>query len=602
MFKYIFFILSVLLLAGMLFTSKDAGISGDEEVHFKHSELVYQYFATLGKDKSALDTPATHLQYYGQAFDNVATILIRWFSVDDIYTFRHIMCTLAGWLTIIVTAWFAVNISGYVTGILVLLLFAVSPVFLGHAHNNLKDIPFALAYIASAYFMVRVIFSKGQVSKKTIFLLACCMALGMGIRPGGLILIAYLVFFGMLELSYRYFQDFKITLPDLKRVIVIWAIVSFGSYLLSLILWPYALQNPIANPWKSYQVMTHFPTTLQQIFEGKLYWSDFLPWYYLPKIMLITIPLLVWLGLISFIVLSIKQIKKDTAMLYLFLCFILLFPPVFVILTKANLYGSWRHFLFIYPVLVLISAVGFTWLLQQKKHMALNWGIAIGMVLLAIHPLKFMVQNHPYYYLYYNEIAGGLQSAYGNYETDYYYHSMREGAEWLINELKKDGIQDAVVGANFSIAWFLRKEKNYTYKYFAWDKRCETDWDYAVIGNSYISPYQLKQKLWPPKNAIQVVYADSVPVCAVLKRDNKLDLEGIKALKSGNADIAVEMLKEAALSDSLNEVIYYYLLQHLRKKMILPHAILHYSRASKYNPVTNLQSSCLAEMLNSKVI
>ncbi|NJK93717.1 MAG: hypothetical protein HC905_01255 [Bacteroidales bacterium] len=277
------------------------------------------------------------------------------------------MCTLAGWLTIIVTAWFAVNISGYVTGILVLLLFAVSPVFLGHAHNNLKDIPFALAYIASAYFMVRVIFSKGQVSKKTIFLLACCMALGMGIRPGGLILIAYLVFFGMLELSYRYFQDFKITLPDLKRVIVIWAIVSFGSYLLSLILWPYALQNPIANPWKSYQVMTHFPTTLQQIFEGKLYWSDFLPWYYLPKIMLITIPLLVWLGLISFIVLSIKQIKKDTAMLYLFLCFILLFPPVFVILTKANLYGSWRHFLFIYPVLVLISAVGFTWLLQQKS-------------------------------------------------------------------------------------------------------------------------------------------------------------------------------------------------------------------------------------------
>ncbi|NJK93718.1 MAG: hypothetical protein HC905_01260 [Bacteroidales bacterium] len=49
MFKYIFFILSVLLLAGMLFTSKDAGISGDEEVHFKHSELVYQYFATLGR-------------------------------------------------------------------------------------------------------------------------------------------------------------------------------------------------------------------------------------------------------------------------------------------------------------------------------------------------------------------------------------------------------------------------------------------------------------------------------------------------------------------------------------------------------------------------
>ena len=127
--KTIFVNAAMLLLLFMLFNSKQAGISGDEEVHYQQSVKVYNYFSTFGKDQSALDTPTTHLKYYGQSFDNLTTILIRWFNIEDIYTFRHLMNGLAGWLCILMAALLAVWLSGYGAGILTLFLFALSPLF-----------------------------------------------------------------------------------------------------------------------------------------------------------------------------------------------------------------------------------------------------------------------------------------------------------------------------------------------------------------------------------------------------------------------------------------------------------------------------------------
>ena len=168
--KYLFFISSGLILFLMLLTSRDAGITCDEVLHYNQSVSVYNFFATGGKDQSALDTPVTNLKYYGQSYDNLVTILIKWFHIEDIYGFRHIMSTLAGWLAIMITALFAVWLTGYRTGILVIILFAVSPTFIGHSQNNLKDIPFALGYISGIYFILKFscyrqkYFSEGCVS------------------------------------------------------------------------------------------------------------------------------------------------------------------------------------------------------------------------------------------------------------------------------------------------------------------------------------------------------------------------------------------------------------------------------------------------------
>src|SRR5512133_3552048 len=83
-FKSLFAVGALVLLFILISGGREAGISGDEEVHYRQSVKVYDYFASYGQDKSALDTPVSHLKYYGQSFDNLTTILIRWFNVEDI--------------------------------------------------------------------------------------------------------------------------------------------------------------------------------------------------------------------------------------------------------------------------------------------------------------------------------------------------------------------------------------------------------------------------------------------------------------------------------------------------------------------------------------
>ena len=556
--KIVFWGLLVVFLLAVLVISRDAGISGDEEVHYKHSEMVYNYFKTLGGDKSALNTPETHLQYYGQSFDNFVTILIHFFNIEDVYGFRHLMNSVAGWMIVLVTGLFAVYLSGYRTGILVILLFAISPGFLGHLQNNLKDIPFALAYIAGVFLSLKTVFSESKPSKRTVALLVLSIAASIGIRAGGILLVFYLWFFAFLYYLHRYFSGLAIGNRELFYRLKQLFFISVIGYFLGLLLWPYALTNPFLRPWQSYQIMTNFPTTLRQIFDGGYYWSDHLPWYYLPKYLLITIPLAVLLGVALFFVFSYRIFKKEKALPLAILVFTVVFPPLFVIFKQANLYGAWRHFIFIYPGIVLLAALGFSEYVSFFRKYWQRIILILALTTLSIHPVRFMVSNHPYYYLYFNEITGGLKGAYGKYETDYYYHSMREGAEWLIDHLNEVRPKRNIrVGGNFPIQWFFRMYPNIDFSYFQYTNRSCEKWDYAIVGNSYIYPEQLRNGNWPPGNAIHTVYADGVPICTVLKRQTYDDYRGIRALNSGDSEKAVKLLSKAVKIDSGNALIYY---------------------------------------------
>ena len=554
--KTIFVNAAMLLLLFMLLSSKQAGISGDEEVHYQQSLKVYNYFATFGNDQSALDTPTSHLKYYGQSFDNLTTILIRWFSIDDIYTFRHLMNGFAGWLCILLAALLAVWLSGYWAGFLTLLLFALSPTFLGHAQNNLKDIPFALAYIAGTFYILKWLFAEKQKWQDAA-LLILSIAFCISIRPGGLLLICYLLLFALVKEAITYRETSKIEIGTLRRKIATVGLIVILSYFIGILLWPYVLQNPVRGFRESYQVMAQFPTTIRQIFEGKLVWSDRMPWYYLPKLMLITIPLLVWAGILGFMAVTGKAVRKDW-LKYALLVFTILFPILFVIYEKSNLYGSWRHFLFVYPSIVVLAAIGI-WHTIRYFQSRLKKGLVITVVLLlAIHPLGFMARNHPYYYLYYNQLVGGLKGAYSNYETDYYYHSIREGSEWLTSYLKQTRPGESLrVGTNFPADWFFRNEKKIALSYFPYGERSQHDWDYYIVANSYISPVLLKNGNWPPKNAIKIIESDGVPVSAVVKCENKAGFLGYMAFQQHRTEESAKYFEEAIKNNCQDELIFF---------------------------------------------
>lgn len=555
--KYSFFILSAILLVLMVGASRNAGVTCDEVLHYDHSVAVYNYFATHGKDISALNTPETHLKYYGQSYDNLVTILIRWLKIDDVYYFRHIMSAIAGWVTIIVTAFFAVWLSDYRSGIIVILLFAVSPTFLGHSQNNLKDIPFALGYVSSIFFIMRVLFPHGKRSYIDVGLLVVSIAFAISIRAGGIILICYLFFLFFLIHSVNYLKERNIDFNKFLRDFLMICGISILSFFLGILLWPYALQNPVKNVFESYYVMAHFPATFRQIFEGKEEWSDYMPWYYLIKSMVITIPLAVAAGWLIFAVYSKRIFSVDSVKTGM-IVFTVLFPIIFVTAEGSNLYSSWRQFLFVYPGIILVSAIGFTCLFRLIRNKYLAGALLVSMILMSIHPLRYMASNQPYWYIYYNQFVGGLKGAYGHYDTDYYYVSQTEASDWLINYLEQKGETSGLkINATYSVQWAFRKYPGIKTAYFRYDERSMYDWDYAIVANRYISPFKLKNKVWPPGNSIHIVYADSVPICAVLERSSKNDFYGSEALNRGKIPDAIRFFEYALEENDKDEMIFF---------------------------------------------
>lgn len=556
--KYFFWFLSVILLFFMLCAGKNAGINCDEVLHYNHSLAVCNYFATNGRDHSALDTPETFLKYYGQSYDNFVTILIKLFNIEDVYLFRHLMSSVAGWLAILVTAMFAVWLEGYTAGIIVILLFAVSPTFLGHSQNNLKDIPFALAYVSGIFFSLRFLSSKKKIPVTDSILLALSIAFCISIRAGGLLLICYLFLFFFLWHLFKYAMEGQEGLNWMSTRFIMIFVISVTAYFLSIILWPFALQDPFGNVIESYRKMAHFPATFRQIFEGKVEWSDYMPWYYLVKSMIITIPLIVTAGLLIFVLLLMKKCSFEKLVKYGLTSFTVIFPMVFVMLIRSNLYSSWRQFLFLYPGIVLFSAAGYSRLFEAVKSNYAKAAAAGIMGLLALHPVRFMSSALPYSYIYYNQLTGGLKGAYGNYETDYYYVSQTEASEWLINYLKeKKKTENVKIKATYSVSWMFRNYPGIETSYFRNEERSLYDWDYAIVANRYISPFQLKNRIWPPKNTIHTINAADVPLCAILERRTKSDFYGYQALSQDQVKEAIGYFEDALKSVVDDEMIFY---------------------------------------------
>jgi len=73
---------------------------------------------------------------------------------------------------------------------------------------------------------------------------------------------------------------------------------------------------------------------------------------------------------------------------WLFLLFTILFPILFVIIERPNIYSGWRQFLFVYPPMIVVSAAGFNYLFDFLKNRYAKWILFAVLLVLAIHPVR----------------------------------------------------------------------------------------------------------------------------------------------------------------------------------------------------------------------
>ncbi len=564
--KHIFYALAGLMLILMPVLSLNSGISGDEETyHYPHGKNVFNYYATLGKDTTCLHYDSSVLQMYGPVFDVITVAAIKVLKPDDEYMVRHILNSITGWAAILFAALIAVILGGWRAGIITLLFMFLSPRFLGHSFNNPKDIPFAAAYIFTVYGIIRFLKYYPEKIYRNGWLVALGIGLTIGVRVGGILLALYFLFFtGMFYiLTTKYYEWLR--KENLKRFwkMMLYAIlISVTGYLIGVVLWPYSHKAPIQRTLEAMKYMEQYATSLRQVFEGKIIWSDNVPAYYLPKYILMTLPEYIILGFLSFFILFRKLKKKDTIW-YFILLFVSIFPVAYIIYKGSNVYGGWRHVLFIFPGIAIIAALGINNLINRFQLKYIRWLITAFVVFLMLLPLRHIIANHPHEYIYYNNISGGVKKAYGKYEMDYFYHTLRAGSEWLIenkiNKMQIPADKKIIVASNLSIntVYYFRHLKNKVkIIYIRYYERGNKDWDFAIVANSYINPYQLKHHIWPPSNTIKTITVDNMPVCAILKRKDRNDLEGYRLITNGKIAESIEYFKKALQYDPKYEEQY----------------------------------------------
>ena len=544
----------------MSYISKDYGVTGDEFVDHRHAGYVLDYFAK--GDKTALNQPQTTLHLYGNIVQVITAAICCWFQVDNYYELRHVVGGMVGATGLLAVGLMGLRWGGGLCGLLSVLLMFFTPRFFGHSMNNLKDVPFAVGYMLAIYYTVRLFDTYPVFRWKRIVGLILGITLALGTRSGGLILYPMLFMYaGLYYILYygiRDFYKFGKHVGAIGRIFGVLLVVVAGSYVLSIALWPFALQNPLTAVVDSLMKFTNYSIGLRTIFDGEQVMSTMLPWRYAPKYLCIGMPIVTLIGFFAYMVYMVVR-RKEFSLISFFLLFAVIFPVYWVIHSHSNLYGGIRHLLFVMPPMVVIAARFWSEIMNWCRGYLKLLPCCVFIGLLAL-PVAHAFRNHPNEYVYFNEFVGGLKKSYGNYETDYYFNSLKESSDWfrknILPTLPKDTPTIVVTQASSIMDYYFRKDTQIMVCYSRYYEKYAKDWDYAILGNVYIGSHQLKSGLFPPAGLLYAPTVDGYPMSCVLKRETKAELEGFQLEKKQKYGEAIPIFREYCETHPQNEEVW----------------------------------------------
>lgn len=565
LFRFLFALTFVFLLFLMPILSVDFGRSTDETFSESYGRDILSYYESLGKDTAVFDLSKPSykdLIYYGLSFDFFCAIINKYVSPFGDFETRHFLNALIGLLGMLIASLIGKRYGNWRTAWIILLLIAITPRYFAHSMNNAKDIPLATGYIAAIFFSLKFLDELPSPSRKTIVLLIISIGLASSIRIGGFILVAYLGLFLTIKWLNIYFKNKeRIDQKKLTRTYFqYFFIIGLAAYVISIIFWPFALKAPLTNPLNALRMfedsdlmMTHY-----EVFEGKLMNMDHVPWYYIFKYIWITIPIGVLIGVIASLAGFWKSSTKIKTVL-LILIFVSVFPVFYAAIKSSKLYNGWRHFLFIYPSIAVLAGLGWNFLMDISSKKAIKIFLFLVLAALLIKPAAWMIKNHPNQIVYFNEIVGGTEGAYGYYETDYLSFSGREAAEWLA-EIEKDNPNKILVATNIE----TQSLKYYSDKFtahidYVWVRPMTYsiyDWDYMILTSRSMSLAQIQNGQFPPKGTVHTISVGNVPLCAVVKKENDYKFRSYQMFINGNNDSSKYYLEKAIEYDPNDPEIY----------------------------------------------
>ena len=144
---------------------------------------------------------------------------------------------------------------------------------------------------------------------------------------------------------------------------------------------------------------------------------------------------------------------EPRAQQYLYVICSFVAPLAGYLLLHPTVYNGLRHFLFIVPPLVILSAIGLYQLISfvAKKNNTASLVLSVALALGLARETMIMIGLHPYEYVAYNSLIGGIKGAEGRFELDYWGTSLAESARELGKYIAKDPDLGLNTGVNAKV-------------------------------------------------------------------------------------------------------------------------------------------------------
>jgi hypothetical protein len=579
--KNVFWGIFAVLSVAILFLASKAGINADEDFQVKYAESLVDWYVGVPRDTAKMTAVEkqcdplnftyrnANMHYYGGFFEIIAgmTNRVLGYKSDQLsyHTVRHLWIGVFGILAILFTALAVRSIVNWRAALIALGLLAISPYFIGNALMNPKDIPFCAGFAVAIYFMLRFFQQMPEsINWKTIAGLSIGFAIALGTRAGGILLFAYFGLFALIHIATTYGLGHFFGNKQLWTQYLKYGLISaFFGYLGAILFWPYALQNPIANPFKALSEFDKFAIGIKVLFDGANVMSDKTPWTYAPRSIYQTTPLIVIIGFIAAIPLTFQMSKRFGFQSVFIALFAAIFPILYVIYKDSNMYNQWRHLLFVYPGIIMAASLSLYTIYEwaASKNKIISYALIGLIVVTSISPALHIAQNQGLSFIYYNEAVGGIKPQFGKNETDYWGMSVKNGIDYLEQHgiLKPNMDKPVTIISNMGYA-LQTYTKQYGDKvkwlYASYPNRYKYQWDYALYTSLFVASDQIKSGNWPMKSStIHAIDVGGVPVLAIMQQDSAQRVfKAQQATKNNDAIAALTLLQAEVNQHPDNEV------------------------------------------------
>ena len=409
--------------------------------------MIIAYYASGFRDQSVFGFQNLYL--YGGLFDIVAVALSHLVPIDP-YDLRHILCALIGIGGIGAAAATARLIAGPRAApdrrhrperLRRMVRRDVQP----HQGHSLRRRDDGRDAVPDPHRAIPAVAALGDVAA---FGLLAGAALGM--RVLGLLLVIYAGVAIALYLPRPWFgqaaRAWRFAVMSSVRLLPALLL----AYVIMILAWPWAALAPL-NPVRGLLAFSEFQYDIRTILAGQVYEMADAPRLYVPIYILIRVPLLTLFGAALAILFTLlprlarRCDRSCSAGISPWSALTVMFPLACQVIWRGPAFTGMRHFLFVIPALAVLAGIG----LDKALTALATRGRVIGSGGLAVMAAGFLldavtlVRLHPYEYLFYNPVVGGLQGASRRYDLDYWFGSMPEAINQLEAYLRRTEPTDA---------------------------------------------------------------------------------------------------------------------------------------------------------------